>query len=151
VQTGQELLHFHEHRGRIFTAAFSTDGRLVTSVGEDRRLVRYDVEAKRVISARELAPAKLMSMCLINDDLVAAAGADNSIHLYDTLAGELVAELRGHSGTVAVMGACGEFLASGSFDTTVRIWNLERIAEQDANFGRPVRAKIKMDSGLQIR
>ena len=92
-----------------------------------------------------------MSMCLINDDMVAAAGADNSIVLVDVQSNQAVAQLNGHTGTVAVMVPCGEYLASGSFDTTIRIWNLAHIAERDAQVGRPVGAPLKIDTRLQIR
>lgn len=151
TETGQELARYRHHRRRVFTAAFSVDGSQVTSVGEDRRIVRYDIPTGQMVSSEEIANTKLMSMCLINDSVVAAAGADNSIHLVDLRANELVAQLKGHSGTVAVMVPCGNFLASGGFDTTIRIWNLERIAERQVNYGKPVLAPLKMDTSLQIR
>ncbi len=151
TETGDELAHYREHQRRVFTAAFSADGQTVTSVGEDRRLVRYDIASQQVVFDQEVASGKLMSMCPINNDIVAAAGADNSIVLFDIPSGQTVAQLKGHSGTVAVMVPCGETLASGSFDTTIRLWNLQRIAEHGARSGRPVSAPLHMDSSLQIR
>ncbi len=151
TSTGTELAHYRQHNRRVFTAAFSTDGSTVTSVGEDRHLIRYKIESQQVIFDQEVARGKLMSMCLINDHMVAAAGADNSIVLVDVPSNQAVAQLNGHTGTVAVMVPCGEYLASGSFDTTVRIWNLARIAERGAQAGRPVGAPLKIDTKLQIR
>lgn len=149
--TGEELAHYRGHRRRVFTAAFSADGTQVTSVGEDRRLVRFDLASGQPIFDAEVARGKLMSMCLINDRMVSAAGADNSIVLFDLESGQAIADLRGHTGTVAVMVPCGEFLASGSFDTTVRIWNLERISQRRSDVGKPVVAPLKMDRNLHIR
>ncbi|MCC7336144.1 MAG: WD40 repeat domain-containing protein [Pirellulaceae bacterium] len=151
TSTGAELAHYRQHSRRVFTAAFSADGSTVTSVGEDRRLIRFQIESQQVIFDQEVARGKLMSMCLINDDMVAAAGADNSIVLVDVQSNQAVAQLNGHTGTVAVMVPCGEYLASGSFDTTIRIWNLAHIAERDAQVGRPVGAPLKIDTRLQIR
>jgi WD40 repeat protein len=151
TQTGLELAHYRAHQRRVFTAAFSVDGNQVTSVGEDRRLVRFDIATGQPTFEAEVARGKLMSMCLINDTLVAAAGADNSIVLFDVLAGGIVAQLKGHTGTVAVMVPCGELLASGSFDTTLRIWDLQRIGERHADYGKPVVSPMKMDRGLHIR
>ncbi|MEZ6135298.1 MAG: WD40 repeat domain-containing protein [Pirellulaceae bacterium] len=152
TESGNVLAEYREHRRRVTTAAFSVDGNLVTSVGEDRQLVRFDIATGQIQWRRELAPSKMMSMCLINDSLVAAAGADNSIHLYDALAEQVVGVLEGHTGTVAVMAPCGDFLASGSFDTTVRIWDLEVMGRQRDPAGRPVmRAPLKMDADLRIR
>ncbi|MCA9157435.1 MAG: WD40 repeat domain-containing protein [Planctomycetales bacterium] len=149
--TGAELAHYRQHSRRVFTAAFSADGTTVTSVGEDRRLIRFQIESQQVIFDQEVARGKLMSMCLINDNMVAAAGADNSIVLVDVQSNQVVAQLNGHTGTVAVMVPCGEYLASGSFDTTIRIWNLPHIAERDAQAGRPVGVPLKIDTRLQIR
>ncbi len=149
--SGEELAHYRKHNRRVFTAAFSADGTEVTSVGEDRRLIRYNLASQQVTFDREIAKGKLMSMCMINDNMVAAAGADNSVHLVDILAGDVVAQLKGHSGTVAVMVACGDFLASGSYDTTIRIWNLERIGEHRGARGKPVVSPMKVDTNLRIR
>ena len=149
--TGAELAHYRQHSRRVFTAAFSADSSSVTSVGEDRRMIRYNIDSQQVTYDQVVAKGKLMSMCLINDHMVAAAGADNSIVLVDTMSNQAVAQLDGHTGTVAVMVPCGEFLASGSFDTTIRIWNLERISQRQIPTGRPVRAPFKIDSGLHIR
>ncbi len=151
TETGAELAHYRQHNRRVFTAAFSADGSSVTSVGEDRRMIRYNIDAQQVTYDQVVASGKLMSMSLINDHMVAAAGADNSIVLVDIMSNQAVAQLNGHTGTVAVMVPCGEFLASGSFDTTIRIWNLERIAQREIPTGRPVRAPFKIDSELQIR
>jgi WD40 repeat protein len=151
TQTGLELAHYRAHQRRVFTAAFSADGSQVTSVGEDRRLVRVDIATGQPTFEAEVARGKLMSMCLINDTVVAAAGADNSIVLFDVLAGGIVAQLNGHTGTVSVMVPCGDFLASGSFDTTLRIWDLQRLEERHAVYGKPVVSPMKMDRGLHIR
>lgn len=151
VKSGETIAVFHEHQRRVQTAAFSADGTKVTSVGEDRRLIQYDLTTQEITLNRELVGTKLMSMCMINDDLVAIAGADNSVHLYDALADQVVADLPGHFGTVAAMTPCGDMLASGSFDTTIRIWNLENIERDGVDYGKPVYAPLKVDSNLRIR
>ncbi len=151
THSGAVLVTKKLHDGRIKTAGFSVDGTQVTSVGEDRRLVRFDVATGDIMWSRELGKAKLQALCLVNDSLVAVAGSDNKIRLYDTIAEGVVAELEGHTGSVAVLVPCGEFLASGSFDTTVRIWDLEAIGRA-GGAARPVHhAPFKMDAELRIR
>lgn len=152
TDSGELVARYREHSGRVQTAAFSADGWQVTSAGDDRRLIRYDLREDRVVLNREFKGSKLMALCLINNDLIAVAGADNTIRLFDASIEEEVAELRGHFGTVAVMSPCGELLASGSFDTTIRIWDLGMIDAGIQYFGKPVsRAPIKMDTLLRIR
>ncbi len=125
MNSGLELAHVALHRDRIHTASFSADGLVVTSVSDDRRILRYDLLSQQVTLDRELKGAKLRSLCLVNDYLIAAAGADNSIHIFSTLDDVELGKLTGHTGSVAVMCCSGERLVSGSFDTTVRIWNIE--------------------------
>ncbi len=150
--TGELVAQFKEHRDRIRTAAFSSDGTRITSVAEDRQVVRYDLETSSVLSKHQLPGSKLMSLCMVNDELVAVAGADNSIHLYDAATNEVIAHLNGHLGTVAVMEPCGDLLASGSFDTTVRLWDLASIESGISSVGRPTsHTPMKMDSRLRIR
>lgn len=149
--TGEELMHVQLHRDRVHTAAFSADGQVVTSVGDDRRLVRYDLPSRQVTLDRELKGAKLRSLCLINDYLIAAAGADNAIHIYDVLADEELGKLTGHTGSVAVMCSCADLLVSGSFDTTVRLWKIDSALLQVRGITKPVRAPLEVDRKMEIR
>lgn len=150
--TGRVLAKYTAHRGRIFTAGFSSDGSKITSVGEDRRLVHYDLVAQNALPQSLELPAKLMSMCLINDSIVAMSGADNTIKLFDFAANDVIAELDDHEGTVAVMCRVGRMLASGSFDTTVKLWNLDHVEERRRLSGRPVGlTPLEVDEKLRIR
>lgn len=150
--TGAELAHVPLHSRRVHTAAFSTDGNIVTSVSDDRHLVRYDLSAGKVTLDRELKGAKLRSLCLINDYLIAAAGADNAIHIFDVLADEELGKLTGHTGSVAVMCSCADMLVSGSFDTTVRLWKLEPSLRNVRGLTKPVsRAPLEVDQNMEIR
>ncbi len=151
VESGKLILDKHLHRSKVFTAAFSAEGDMITSAGEDRHLIRYDLATDQIKLDREIATTKLMSMCLVNDQLVAVAGSDNSIRLYDMQADIVRANLRGHFGTVAIMCPCGDLLASGSFDTTVRIWDLEAEVGQQSKPAMPVGlAPLDVDARKRI-
>jgi WD40 repeat protein len=150
--TGTEVAHVQLHHDRVHTAAFSVNGQSITSVGDDRRIVRYDLISKEVTLDRELKGAKLRSLCLINDYLIAAAGADNSIHIYDVIADEEISKLTGHTGSVAVMCSCADQLASGSFDTTVRLWKIEASLSQGPGITKSVGlAPLEVDRNMEIR
>lgn len=150
--SGQELAHVALHRDRVHTASFSADGLVVTSVGDDRRILRYDLLSQQVTLDRELKGAKLRSLCLVNDYLIAAAGADNAIHIFDVLADVELGKLTGHAGSVAVMCSSGDRLVSGSFDTTVRIWNIESALSTNRGPSKPVGlAPLNVDRNIEIR
>lgn len=152
TESGEELAHVEVHGGRIHTAAFSMDGTAVTSVGEDRHIVRYDLNLKRKTLDRELQGAKLRCMCLVNDHLIAAAGTDNTIRIYDMLANLELGKLTGHFGSVASMCTCGDRLVSGAFDTTLRIWNIQAAIKQQSEPSKPVGlAPLNTDARMEIR
>lgn len=152
TSSGEELAHVHLHRDRIQTASFSVKGDIVTSVGDDRRIMRYDLAAKKVTLDRELKNTKLRSLCLINDYLIAAGGADGAIRIYDVLLDGELGKLVGHTGSVAVMTNCRDLLASGSFDTTVRLWRIGSSLRQSSGVAKPVGlAPLEMDLNMEIR
>jgi WD40 repeat protein len=151
-RSGESIAVYREHQRRVHNAVFSADGTCVTSAGEDRRVIRYSLSDNRVLWSSEIALSKMMSLCLINDDMIAVAGADNKVRLVDAQSEAIVAELSGHTGTVAVITTCGPTLVTGSFDTTVRLWNLTGLEENRVQSGRPTsRTPITVDSKTQIR
>lgn len=60
-------------------------------------------------------------------DLLATATADNGIAIYDSLTGECVRVLFGHTDAVlsAAFSLDGKILATGSSDCTVKLWSME--------------------------
>ncbi|KAK9426931.1 WD40-repeat-containing domain protein [Lipomyces doorenjongii] len=65
--------------------------------------------------------------CLeFNADWIITGSDDCSINVYDTLTTNLHATLRGHRGGVWALGFIGKTLVSGSIDSTVRVWDIER-------------------------
>jgi WD40 repeat protein len=152
TRNGQILESIALHRDRVQTAAFSVSGDTITSVGDDRRIVRYDLVSHEIVLDRDLRGAKLRSLCLVNDHLIAAAGADNSIHIFDVLADQELGQLRGHTGSVAVMCVCADLLVSGSFDTTVRLWKIDSSLSQAPGLTKPVSlAPLEVDPNMEIR
>ena len=59
--------------------------------------------------------------------VLAAGGTDNTIHLWETSTGKLLATLSGHSDYVisVAFGADSKFIASASYDNSIRLWALK--------------------------
>ena len=58
--------------------------------------------------------------------MVATAGSDNLIHLWDLTARRDLGQLPGHTGSVSALAYRDGVLVSGGFDTFVRIWQIPR-------------------------
>ncbi len=136
------------HRERIRSIRFSSDAQVVTTVGEDRRLIRYDFVKGQVLLDHKIIGGKLLSMTDVDESTVAVAGSDNTIRWVDVATGAEIQRLIGHDGSVAVMLCDGKILISGSFDTTIRTWNLS-LAKRQARleYEHPVSARFH-DSGV---
>lgn len=71
-------------------------------------------------------PGKVLSLSFCGPDRLAAGGSDNLIRVWDLASQTEQVRLIGHTGSVGTLAwdAQRGQLVSGSFDTTVRIWQL---------------------------
>jgi len=139
------------HFDRIRGLCFSADDKSIFSVSEDRRLIRFDVESKTVVSQLDLSAGKLLAIFPLDNDLVAVSGSDNTIRIVDTKDSTVLSKLVGHDGSISVLRRMQSQLISGSFDTTIRTWNIEHTISKVDNAGRfvhPVAAQFE-DSSAQ--
>lgn len=116
---------------RVRAIAFSPDGETLATGGDGPavRLWRRDADGFGAGVPDELLvrPGKVHSLAFADERLLAVGDTQNEITLWDadTRAERLV--LRGHTGTVAALAASadGSRIVSGSFDTTVRVWDID--------------------------
>jgi WD40 repeat protein len=122
--TGSTIEDVKLNQRRIYDIKFIGNSGRVVTVAEDGHVVVYDTESKRVIHDLEVVGCKLLSVCVVSETHLAVGGSDNMIRIFDLSSGVLVDELRGHTGSVATLRSTEGILFSGSFDTTLRRWNL---------------------------
>lgn len=137
------------HFDRIRSLQFSEDGTIITSVGEDRRIVHYSLLERKASGKTEIGGGKLMGLCQLEPHLFALAGSDNSIRIFNDLDRNVLVKLIGHDGSVGVLKRNARYLISGSFDTTIRIWDVEKaLANSDGQgkYVHPIAAQFE-DSG----
>lgn len=63
--------------------------------------------------------------------LVSAAQEDPQPRVWDLLSGQEIGRLRGHSGTVKCLQVEDHVCLTGSEDSTVRLWDLRRVVEEE--------------------
>jgi WD40 repeat protein len=146
-QTDRQPLEQILHQDRIRSISFSENNTVISTVGEDRRFVRYQLHPGKILVERRIVGGRLLSMTNIDADTIAVAGSDNTIRLIEINTGNEINRLHGHDGSVAVMVRSGGQLVSGSFDTTIRTWDLSRAMQKNkGNYEHPVSARFQ-DSG----
>ncbi|WP_164101247.1 WD40 repeat domain-containing protein [Candidatus Laterigemmans baculatus] len=129
ARTGSAIDEVQLHGDRIRAMQFVAQTSRIVSVCEDGHAVLYDMDAKRIIHEMQVPGCKLQTLAMVDATHVALGGTDNFVHLFNLETGKKALTLEGHTGSIAAMvGDRGE-LFSGSFDTTIRRWSLQKLAQ----------------------
>ncbi|WP_442481775.1 WD40 repeat domain-containing protein [Aeoliella sp. SH292] len=122
-----QLLHeIKADERRLRAVTFASDGQTVATGGDGRSVKLWSVADGSNTQEMYVRPAKVFSLRYLNAEEIAVGGTDNRVQIWRVDGPSLVRLLEGHTGTVSSLAcdASGEVLASGSFDTTIRIWTL---------------------------
>ena len=122
------------HRGRVRDLAF-VDGAIV-SVSEDRSL--HVLPLQDASQAYRLkAPTKLMAVASYGPQRVVTGGSDNRLRFWDLTRRVAIGSTDNHDGTIAALACHKESVASGSYDTRIRVIDA-RAVEQALRNQQPV-------------
>jgi WD40 repeat protein len=134
IESGRTLLEIETREAVASQIAFSPNrrwvGALAQPLNEPFQLLLWDAntaELTESVSFSEEIP--LTSLAFSPDSQLAAIGqADGLIFFVDLTTFEIIANLRGHLGSVdhLAFSIDGSYLASGGIDGTVRIWGLRQ-------------------------
>ena len=120
---------FTEHSAAVTACEFVKKGRVLLTASLDGSVRAWDLIRYR--NFRTLtAPSRLPFSCLAADpsgDVICAGSSDSfDIHIWSLQTGQLLDQLAGHEGPVSSLSFAlnGGILVSGSWDHTVRIWNV---------------------------
>ncbi len=134
VDDGTILNSFQEGTHMSYAVAFSPDGLLLASVGNDGGSGLYtqrgkahvwDVLSGELLHTLELSQSPLYTVAFSPDGtMLAAAGDDHIIHLVDMQLYQEVDTIKGHAGRInsIAFSSNGQLIASGSDDRYLKIW-----------------------------
>ncbi len=129
LTTVSESCTFVAHHRRIRAIRFMQDASLLVTASEDGTVrVSNVADGSERYSLRGV-PGKILAMTVLPGDRLATASSDNVIRIWDLKSQKLVSQLKGHTGSVAVLDANERFLVSGSFDATVRLWPVDTMEQ----------------------
>lgn len=125
LNTGQQVGQFKIHRNRIRSLEYLVDGRIL-SAGDDQLIKITDPRnANQVVSFPRQA-CKLYAIQTLDGGILATAGSDNEIRIWQLNDQSLIGSLKGHTGTVSCLDFADSRLVSGSYDTHARLWSTEQ-------------------------
>jgi WD40 repeat protein/serine/threonine protein kinase len=137
VTTGEVALH-NAHEGRAWNVAFSTDGALLASVGEDSQVILWDTAREEILHQWTTGQDNgTWSVAFTpGGSRVAVGGGDGTIQLYDTADQNPIGDaLMAHGDIVytVAFNNTGTVFASGGADNLVRLWRVgdEGLSEFD--------------------
>lgn len=135
-QTTKNIAVLTGHQNGVTDIAISGDSRKLASVGADEKFVRlWNINTHRKITDLKGKFNAIHSLAFSPDsDIIAAGDFDGTVKLLSTEKKKQIASLVGHDlapsditepGSVLTLAFSpdGETLASGSRDTTIRLWN----------------------------
>ncbi|WP_013322705.1 hypothetical protein [Gloeothece verrucosa] len=138
VQTGQEIRTLSGHNDSVLSVSFSGDGKILASGSRDKTIKLWDVQTGQEIRTLSGHNDSVLSVSFSGDGKILASGSwDKTIKLWDVQTGQLIRTLSGHNDGVSSVsfspippspvtkGGAGGILASGSRDTSIKLWDVQ--------------------------
>lgn len=125
IPNGKQLETFKGHTDPTFYLNFSLDGKKLHSTSGDKTIRVWDVKTGRCLTAFKNKPGVLWSYLCSDSQTLVVAHEDHSFALRNIHTDEYLMTFQGHSSHICSVSLSSDnrFVASGSTDGTVRLWN----------------------------
>ncbi len=129
VSLSDDHQNFEEHKGYVWSAAISADGKHLADAGVDRVIYLRDANGK-VQHKLEGHTAPITALAFNADSTkLVSVGGDQVVRLWDAKAGTKLKEWKGHIAPIMAVGFGGNgLLITGGIDKIARIWDTTKDA-----------------------
>ena len=123
------LMSYLHQAGSLYSVAFSPDGKLLASAGDDNTIRLWDPHTRQPIGEPLRGHTGGVFSVVFSPDgkMLASTGDDDTVRLWDTASRQpLGGPLLGHTGAGASVAFSpdGKMLATGAYDDTIRLWDV---------------------------
>ncbi len=136
LDAGKEKPFLQGETGKVVAAAASGDGERLATLAQDGQVTLWDLDSgQKLLSFRGQGRERGLALSPNGAHLALAGGYWDErsgflgeVVLYDTGTGQAIQSLRGHRSFVnsVAFSPDGKYLASGSDDSTVKVWDVAR-------------------------
>ena len=138
MASGSALGDTQAHRQRVRCLAFDNAGQRLISGGEDRTLRIWNWQTDGQVVTLPCSAAKVLALTACGPQLLASAGSDNAVRVWDLARLREVEHLVGHAGSVAALDFANGILVSGGYDTSMRMWSIAERPDEPVHSARRI-------------